>query len=69
MNSKAKRPRLNSQSLILPTRTLRRRNLVVIRRKELHQTAKNPHRRIRIGKRKYLLLPKGITVTEMRGPE
>jgi len=50
MNSKARRPRLNSQSLILPTRTLRRRNLVVIRRKELHQTAKNPHRRIRIGK-------------------
>jgi hypothetical protein len=67
MNSKARRPRLNSQSLILPVRTLRRRNLVVIKRKELHQTAKNPQ--TRIGKRKYLLLPKGITVMEMRGPE
>jgi hypothetical protein len=69
MSGKASRPRKNSQSLILPTRILRTRNLVVIKRKELRQMAKNPHRRIRIGKRKYLLLPRDITGMETRGPE
>jgi len=69
MSGKASRRRRNSQSLILPIRTLRIRNLVVIQRKELRQMAKNPHRRIRIGKRKYLLLPRGITGMETRGLE
>jgi hypothetical protein len=54
MSDKARRPRLNSPSLILPTRILRRRNLVVITREELRRIMKTPQRRIliRIGRRK-----------------
>jgi len=69
MNDKARRPRLNSPSLILPTRILRRRNLAVITREELRQMMKAPYRRIRIGRRKQMLLPRGIMGMERRGLE
>jgi hypothetical protein len=44
MNDEAKRPRMNSPSLILPARVLKRINLVVIAREELHRMmiTKNP---------------------------